>query len=186
MKNLILTALVLLLVSVACSANAQNIRPTSLPQGDAKPGMFFDIQEVGVGPNGYVSLTNFTSEPAGLSGLYLCQEIDCFALPDMIVEPGETVRIAAGTSSSVETIAAADGVFGELRPEDGEIALSTASGNLEAKDFLIYLQWGSTPHKLTKRAIQAGLWVEGGYAPTSAGATRLFRVAETGLWLFDE
>ncbi len=111
-------------------------------------------------------------------------------LPGSESETARRLRIGCTVtttrSSSVETIAAADGAFGELRPENGEIALSTASGNLEAKDFLIYLQWGSTPHKLTKRAIQAGLWVEGGYAPTSAGATRLFRVAETGLWLFDE
>jgi hypothetical protein len=48
------------------------------------------------------------------------------------------------------------------------------------------MQWGSTPHELTGLAIDAGLWLEGGYAPTSEKATRLFRVKETGLWLFEE
>jgi hypothetical protein len=51
---------------------------------------------------------------------------------------------------------------------------------------LIYFQWGSTPHELTQLAIEAGLWVEGGYGPSSENATRLFKVAETGLWLFEE
>ena len=35
-------------------------------------------------------------------------------------------------------------------------------------------------------AIDAGLWVEGGYGPSSQNATRLFKVPETGLWLFEE
>jgi len=51
---------------------------------------------------------------------------------------------------------------------------------------LVYLQWGSTPHALTDLAVQAGLWIKTGYAPTTSNATRLYKVAESGLWLFDE
>ena len=50
----------------------------------------------------------------------------------------------------------------------------------------VYFQLGSTPHALTQSAIESGLWVEGGYGPSSQNATRLFKVLETGLWLFEE
>ena len=53
-------------------------------------------------------------------------------------------------------------------------------------EMLVYLQWGSTPHALTDLAVQAGLWLKTGYAPTTSNATRLYKVAESGLWLFDE
>ncbi len=50
----------------------------------------------------------------------------------------------------------------------------------------VYFQWGSTPHELIQRAIDAGLCIEGGYGPSSQNATRLYKVAESGLWLFEE
>jgi hypothetical protein len=51
---------------------------------------------------------------------------------------------------------------------------------------LVYFQWRSTSLDLTHIAIDAGLWVEGRYGPSSQNATRLFKVKETGLWLLDE
>jgi hypothetical protein len=34
--------------------------------------------------------------------------------------------------------------------------------------------------------VDAGLWFDTSYAPTSQNATRLYRVEESGLWLFEE
>ena len=146
----------------------------------------FDIRELGVGDRGWVALTNFTSEPGKLAGLFLCQAQACFALPDENVPSGETVRIAVGSGAGIENVIAKNAAFGELKSSDGEIALTTSSNPQRPEQILFYLQWGSTPHELTKLAIEAGLWLEGGYAPTSAKATRLFRVPDTGLWLFEE
>ena len=146
----------------------------------------FDIRELGVGDQGWVALTNFTSEPGKLAGLFLCQAQACFALPDENVPSGETVRIAVGNGAGVDNVIAKNAAFGELKSSDGEIALTTSSNPQRPEQILFYLQWGSTPHELTKLAIEAGLWLEGGYAPTSAKATRLFRVPDTGLWLFEE
>jgi hypothetical protein len=34
--------------------------------------------------------------------------------------------------------------------------------------------------------MDAGLWVEGGYGPSSPNATRLFKIGESELWPFEE
>ncbi len=146
----------------------------------------FDIREIGVGDQGWVALTNFTSEPGKMAGLFLCQGQECSALPDETVPSGETVRIATGSGAGVDSVIAKNATFGTLKSSDGEIALTTTDNPQRPEQILFYLQWGSTPHELTNLAIEAGLWLKGGYAPTSAKATRLFRVPETGLWLFEE
>lgn len=146
----------------------------------------FDIQEVGVGDNSYVSLTNFTDQPGSLNGFYLCQGKSCFALPDKIVPASETVRVAVGAGNDLQNVVAANASFGKLRPEDGEIALTNSAAPDAPEKIMIYLEWGSTPHELTALAIKAGLWLKGSYAPTSSRAIRLYRVKESGLWLFEE
>ena len=75
---------------------------------------------------------------------------------------------------------------GELKPGDGEIALFEGQDVKQPQAMKIYFQWGSTPHALTQAAIDAGLWVEGGYGPSSNNATRLYKVKDSGLWLFEE
>ncbi len=149
-------------------------------------GTFFSINEVGLGDNGYVALTNFTDVPASLQGLYLCQGSACFPLPDTTIDPGETVRIAAGDGDGYENVVAANATFGTLTPSNGEIALFESQEIDNPQNMRVYFQWGSTPHELTQVALDAGLWVEGGYGPSSENATRLYKVEETGLWLFEE
>jgi hypothetical protein len=149
-------------------------------------GTFFAINEVGLGPNGFVALTNFTDSPASLAGLYLCQGSECFELPQAVVDAGKTVRIAVGDGAGHEGVVATRATLGELRPSDGEIALLASPKPDDPQAMLVYFQWGSTPHDLTQTAIDAGLWLEGGYGPSSENASRLFKVAESGLWLFEE
>lgn len=149
-------------------------------------GSYYAINEVGLGENGFVALTNFTDQPADLMGLYLCQGFECFALPDVMVAAGETVRIATGDGAGIDGVVASHATLGELRPSDGEIALLTSKNIADPKAMLLYFQWGSTPHELTQIAVDNGLWVQGGYGPSSNNATRLFKVPETGLWLFEE
>jgi hypothetical protein len=149
-------------------------------------GAFFTIDEVGLGPNGHIALTNFTDNPADLAGLNLCQGFACYDLPDVVVNAGETIRIATGDGAGLEKVAAVYATIGELHPSDGEVVLATEPLIQEPGEILLYLQWGSTPHQFTELAVQAGLWLEGSYAPSSQNATRLFKVKDTGLWLFDE
>ncbi len=183
-----------LLITSACTASNQDaIASTGPIQSQAAPaqvssttGTFFAINEVGLGQNGYVALTNFTDIPASLQGLYLCQGVECFKLPDVVVAAGATVRIATGDGSGLDDVVATHATTGELRPTDGEIALATTSKPDDPTSLLLYFQWGSTPHELTRKAVKAGLWVQDGYGPSSQNATRLFKDEKTGLWLFEE
>ena len=189
-----LTVGFILLAAAACGGGngtgGDDVTPTPPAAEPAKPGAatgsFFAINEVGLGPEGYVALTNFTDVPASLGGLYLCQGPDCFALPDVSVGAGETARIAVSDGVGQEGVVATQATLGELRPYDGEIALVASPEPDDAKAMLVYFQWGSSPHARTQTAVDAGLWVEGGYGPSSESATRLFKVPESGLWLFEE
>jgi hypothetical protein len=149
-------------------------------------GSFLAIHEIGLGPEGYVSLTNFTSVPTTTQGLYLCQGKECFALPDAVIEPGATARVAVGEGQDLEGVIANQATIGELKPSDGEVALFASDQFDDPKALLVYFQWGSTPHELTGLAVEAGLWLKTGYGPTSEKATRLYRVEESGWWLFEE
>lgn len=163
----------------------QEVDQTAAPRSGGA-GAYFDLREIGLGPNSFVALTNFTDVSASLGGLFLCQNSDCFELPDVTVAPESTVRIAAGDGSGLENVVATGATFGELRPSDGEIALFASPDTRDPAKILNYLQWGSTPHELTDVAVEAGLWLETGFAPTSPTAVRLYRVEDSGLWLFEE
>lgn len=185
---------VFFIVAGACtgqsSADAPSATPSSVAVAPARDslqtGRFLAIREVGLGPDGYVALANYTDSRANLDGLFLCQGVQCVALPDVVVPAEETARVAVGDTADLEGIVVDGTGLGELRPSDGEVGLY-ASGDLDNPGaMLLYYQWGSTPHELTQTAIEAGLWVEGGYGPSSPNATRLFKVEETGLWLFEE
>jgi hypothetical protein len=191
-----LTSFILLFIFImsACSGtNSTQVTSSSsnLTQGgpakvSASTGTYFAINEIGLGENGYVALTNFTDVTASLEGLYLCQGFDCYQLPDRAVEAGATVRVATGDGTGLDDLVATHASLGELQPSDGEIALTTSAKSNDPSVMLLYYQWGSTPHKLTQAAVDAGLWVEGGYGPSSANATRVFKDSNSGLWLFDE
>lgn len=147
-------------------------------------GTLFAIQEVGLGPDGYVSLNNFAGQPANLEGLYLCQGAKCFELPNTEVAPSATVRVAVGNGAGLEGVVATDATIGELQPSGGEIALYASKKLSDPKAMLGYLEWGSTPHENTQVAIDAGLWVKGAFAPSSVNATRIYR-NEAGQWLVE-
>jgi hypothetical protein len=189
-----ITLVLVLLTGSACGGDdrAGDVSATVSPpvaepaKVNSGSGTFFAINEVGLGLDGFVALTNFTDVPSSLAGLYLCQGSQCYELPDVVVDGGETVRVAVGDGTGYEGVVATRATLGELRPSDGEIALMASQELDDPQAMLVYFQWGSTPHELTQVAIDAGLWVKGGYGPSSQNATRLFKVAETGLWLFEE
>jgi hypothetical protein len=186
--------LIFIFIISACTGANSGIDITSAPiqtQGEpakvsASTGTYFAINEIGLGVNGYVALTNFTDVVASLEGLYLCQGSKCFQLPTTVVEAGATVRIATGDGAGLDDVVATHATLGDLQPSNGEIALTTSAKPNDPKVMLLYFQWGSTPHKLTQVAVDAGLWVEGGYGPSSTNATRVFKDPNSGLWLFDE
>jgi hypothetical protein len=115
--------------------------------------------------------------------LFLCQEGGCADLPDVIVEGGSAARIGVGDGAGIENVVMANADL-ELAPANGEVALLSTS-EVDARFMWAYLEWGSTPHALTPTAVEAALWINGSYAPSSANATRLWQ-REGGWWVFDE
>ena len=165
------------------SATGTPVTVSGSPRVLKDEGFNFDIKEVGLGSDGYVALRNYVDVPSSLTGLYLCQPPDCVELPDVEIQPGEVAVIAVGEGDGLDGVVMTNADL-TLTPADGEVALY-ASQDVENKDDLrVYLQWGLTPHAGTEVAQAAGLWGTG-WAPSSEGATRLFR-NEGGLWLFDE
>ena len=120
-----------------------------------------------------------------MARLVLVQGTDYFELPDVVVESGDTVRVTVGDGEGLENVVATNATLGDLAPADGEMALFTSQEFDDPTAMIVYLEWGSTPHDLNPVAVEAGLWLEGSFAPTSATATRLFRVEESGLWIFE-
>lgn len=188
MRTMIVALAALMLVLTGCSASNSVITATRTPNqavsASSSAGSLFAINEVGLGADGYVSLTNFTDQAGGLGGLFLCQGVTCFELPNVEVSPGATVRIAVGSGAGLDGVVANQATIGELRPSDGEVALYSSQKVNDPKAMLVYLEWGSTPHDDTHVAIDAGLWIKGSFAPSFDKATRIFR-NEGGLWLFE-
>jgi hypothetical protein len=145
---------------------------------------FFSIEEVVLDPDGYVALNNFTDVPVTLDGLHLCQGADCFALPDEAVASGATAYIATGESPDVDGVVITGATIGVLAPSDGELALYVVDPS-DPERIIRYLEWGSTPHERTDQAVAASLWSEGSFAPSGDNAVRLYRDADSGLWLWD-
>ncbi|HZD79004.1 MAG TPA: hypothetical protein VE646_03035, partial [Actinomycetota bacterium] len=146
-------------------------------------GQFFSIEEIGLGPNGWVGLLNYTDAPASLDTLFLCQPPRCVELPDVLVRPGHVARVTVGDGSGLERVVMTDAPL-DLAPSDGEVALYSTDDVDDADRLWAYLEWGSTPHAGTEMAIEAGLWHVGSYAPSSDDATRLYRT-DDGLWVFE-
>jgi hypothetical protein len=146
-------------------------------------GFQFEINEVGLGEDGWVALNNYTDQPASMKGLFLCQPPVCVELPDVEVAAETTAIVALGNGDDLQGVVATDADLA-LAPPNGELALFAGDDAGDSSKIRSYLEWGSEPHEATDVAIEAGLWIEGSYAPTSDSATRLFR-SDEGLWLFE-
>jgi hypothetical protein len=173
-----------LLLAAALTGGCGAAPPSSSPSRvDSGASRFFAIDEVGLGPDGYITLLNYTDVAASLDELYLCQPPTCVDLPDVVVEPGEVARIAVGDGAGLDDVAMTDAPLA-LEPADGEIAIYESEDVSDPTKIHAYLEWGSTPHEATRVAIEAGLWRDGSYAPSSPDATRLYQT-DANLWVFD-
>lgn len=155
------------------NGNSHTTTISSSPRPIEDDGRFFVIDEVGFGPDGYVSLTNFTEVQGSLAGLFVCQPPKCAALPDADVSPGRTVLLAVGDGENLDGVVASDVRLG-LSPVDGEVGLYASKDVEEPLDVRAYVEWGSTPHEGTPVAVAAGLWLEGSFVASSDDATRIY------------
>jgi hypothetical protein len=175
-------SLAIILLAAALAGGCASVSP-SPSRVDSGASRFFAIDEIGLGPEGYVTLLNFTDVAASLDEVFLCQPPACVDLPDVVINPGGVARIAVGDGAGLDEVAMTDAPL-TLSPTDGEIAIFDSPDVSDSATIYAYLEWGSTPHEATSVAIEAGLWQEGSYAPSSPDATRLYRT-DANLWVFD-
>ena len=190
----IMTALILVLTACSSSDDAESapsVDGSSTTTGSSdvqrqpeSVSSFFSIEEILLGPDGYVALNNFTSIPVTLDGLHLCQGGDCFSLPNEVVPAGGIAYVAVGAAPNADGLVVTGATIGDLEPSDGELALYVTDPS-NPERIITYLEWGSTPHERTVEAIEAGLWLEGSFAPSGDNAVRLYRDPDSGLWLWD-
>lgn len=170
-----------LLVLAGCSTAASPAPDPTAGAGDST--WYLVIEEVGLGPSGYVTLRNYTDVPASLDDVSLCQAETCVDLPDAIVGPNEVARVAVGDGAGLEDVVLRKAGL-ELPPADGEVAVFRGDDMHDPKAMRYYMQWGSTPHDLTDVAIQAGMADSTTFAPSGPSATRLWKTAG-GQWVWD-
>ncbi|HEY4668225.1 MAG TPA: hypothetical protein VIH05_00465 [Tepidiformaceae bacterium] len=167
----------------ASSTAAPTAAGTATPHRGPGVGFYVSIEEVGLGPNGYVTIKNFTETAINIGDLYICQPPRCTRLPEAVMQPGTVGRIAVGDGAGIENVVAKN-VPLQLAPSDGEVAIFGSEKVDDPAAIRAYFEWGATPHAATAVAIKAALWVEGSFAPTGERATRLYRT-EANLWVWD-
>ena len=88
---------------------------TAPPAVQAQPedaSSYFSIEEVVLGPEGFVRLENATDVPVTLAGLFLCQASGCAELPDEVVAPLGSAYIAVGDGPDAEDVVVGNAPIG--------------------------------------------------------------------------
>jgi hypothetical protein len=145
---------------------------------EAESGAQFAITSLSLGENGMVVITNIGTEAGSLSGYFLCQRPDYFALPAVTLEPGEFFAISTGgdvflpppgavTTDQIATI-------GLLSPTGGEVGLYSSSNFNSPADIVSYVEWGNAGHGRSSVAINAGIWPADSFVQTGADTAGLF------------
>ena len=133
----------------------------------------FVISRVLFGSEGYVAVTNVGGSTGNLEGWQLCQRPAYYGIGSVDVAPGETVRFTSGpvaglTGQVIDT----GGRFGQLSAGDGEMGLYVDNNFGSASSIRSYVEWGSSDHGRSSVAVEAGIWVSGGFV-RSEGAPGL-------------
>lgn len=142
-------------------------------QGDLEAA--FTIAGAVFGDGGYVVITNVGTGRGTLAGFALCQRPSYFVLPDITLDPFDSVWVATGdgsdlTASSIVQVIASNGAFGGLRAAEGELALYSSAQFSVADELVSYVEWGETDHGRSSLAVEAGLWEAGAYVEIPSDA----------------
>jgi hypothetical protein len=124
----------------------------------------FAISRVVFGSEGYVAVTNVGGTGGNLEGWQLCQRPGYYRIGSVDVAPGETVRFTIGPVAGLTgQVIDAGGQFGQLSAATGEIGLYVDNNFASASSIRSYVEWGSGDHGRSSVAVEAGIWVAGGF-----------------------
>jgi hypothetical protein len=135
------------------------------------PAAAFALTQVVFGEQGYVEVTNYGGMPGDPGGHWLCKDPHEFQIPSVDLEPGESLWVAAEEGQAqqgsvgidTEAVIPAEGQLGAFDPESGEFGLYVEQGFDDPAEAASYVEWGESGHGCSPTAIQAGIWVEGGF-----------------------
>ena len=129
-------------------------------------------------PTPYVTLTNVGNEPIDLGDHWLVAGASRHRLPALEMATGATVVIGIGEEPPpviTGTVAGFDlgPVVGPVLVEDGEMALFSAARFAEPAAMVDYVEWGSSGHRRSAEAVEAGLWEARAFVPVPPEAQAL-------------
>ena len=119
---------------------------------------------------GWVLLQNTGNTPWSLTGHYLCQRPNYFALPDVTIPAGDIYWIGVGAAIDAPGVGA-NGAVGSFDPDGGEVGLYSSNSFGDANAILSYVEWGSTGHGRSSVAVAAGIWSTGDFVPVLGSLT---------------
>ncbi len=144
----------------------------------ATPGAaVFVVTQVAFGENGYVAISNVGTSGGALSEFWLCQRPAYYQIPEVILDPGQSVWVATADGGTlnppaeVVRVFGAEGGFGTFRESSGEIGLYTSTSFGDPNSIVSYVEWGSSDHGRSSVAVEAGIWGAGEFVEVPEGTT---------------
>ncbi len=137
---------------------------TTLPPAEGSLAM----TTVVFGDNPYVVVTNLGSSSVDLGDYWLCQRPSYSQIPSYTVEPGQNVAITF-TDVPAPDVIAIDGTvtlgdgLGGITVDGGELGLYGSSDFGSSAAIVDYVEWGSGDRGRESVAVEAGIWVTGGF-----------------------
>jgi hypothetical protein len=136
----------------------------------AMTGAIFEITTVSFEAP-MVVITNVGTEAGSLEGHWLCQRPSYQALPALELGAGESVAISLGGDAFAPPAGAltVDGALdlGSIAASSGEIGLYSSNSFGSADAIVSYVEWGNSGHGRSATAVEAGVWDDGGFVPTT-------------------
>ena len=188
---------VLALVAAACgddsagptttagSPTPTTAAPTSAPSNDSSTtiasvgdgGAVFAMTSVTLSASGRaVLIQNVGSSSGNLSGFALCQAPAYHTFGDIELGPGEFIAVSLGGDDFVAPAGAKETVtanVGRIDAEDGELGLYSKREFSNSDAIVDYVEWGSTGHRRSGVAVEAGIWSSGDFVATTADSVEL-------------
>ncbi len=134
---------------------------------------------VAFSPLPYVLITNVGSAPIDLGDHWLCRRPAYRQLPQLTMEPGDTVAVGLGDQPPPDDLVGLAGsvdlgrALGIIERADGELGLYTAPTFDSAQAIVDYVEWGSAAHGRESVAVAAGIWTEGAFVEVPVEALAL-------------
>lgn len=120
-------------------------------------------------PVPYVLITNVGAAPIDLGDHWLCRRPAYKQLPQLTMQPGDTVVVGLGDTPPPDDLVGLAGsvdlgrALGVITRADGELGLYTAPTFDSPTAIVDYVEWGAADHGRESVAVEAGIWTAGAF-----------------------